>query len=661
MLIVTAGDRVAAFASLKAKSVRLLPRGDESQHPREPAGGPEGGQFAGDGTASAPAFDLKLKPAQQALTSNAIIAERGAVKPGSVRKDALAKDLNARAGKILKEALGVDHVDIANATEESEDFVAGVIAQELKDGLHNGHSAVDWYDKTLKQAMGVAEKLYPEIATDPDQRFMYTVALAVTSQGEVVDSNVTLADQAFEHFRTHGEFPTDLEVKKPSLNVNLKKVNELIARAGGNIAEVRDFFNREMTVRELKAATGYGVNKMGVNDKVYGSAILGPKIGYGFYQNLNGNFKPITMDMWFMRAWGRVTNTGIGEPDLPPIFERFEKALKVEGLPVPKTEKAKVNLAEKIFTQHERDYVRHRDEYEDGRREKTELVKASERLVMSYDGTMVELPGGAKDRNWMIDVFHRAMGKLEAQGIKMSAASAQATWWTPEKYLWDKLGVRGRDVVTDYAKSLTKLAERKGIEIAKSLRLFLREFDPGQPRDDHGRWSDVGGGGVAGENAPPLKSQSIIVTDNDGIKTEVLINPATRDIEQLAREQGDDLGKYGDQPIMGAVRVMMDRSAHNLYAWPVAVVHDRIESGLDMDVGDENRDVWKLVGGQLQSDQTERVKYQSQLDNGIDPGTPEAEKERQHAARQQVKDWIAQGRRNHASAIRTDKHQGSTA
>jgi hypothetical protein len=448
-------------------TLALLRAFDESQHPREPPGSPEGGQFTSDGDGGSGSSDISAArfastEGQQRLTSNVIIAEAGDVKPNSKSVETVAQELNARAGAILRQELGVDYIDPENATDESEDYIASVIAQELKDGLHNGHSAHDWYDKTLHEAMAIAEKLYPEIATDPDQRFIYTVALAITSQGETVDSNVRLADQAFESYRKTGAFTTELRTKKTSVATNLAKVNKLIETAGG-IGPVREFFNTEMTVKELQAATGHKVSKMGVDDKVYGSAILGPKIGQGFYQNLNGNFKPITMDLWFMRSWGRITNTGIGVAELAPIIERFDNALKAEGKPVPRSEKAKIDLATQIFRQHEKDYKAHRADYESGKREKTELVYASERLSMNHDGVMVEAPRGSTQRNWMTSVFHRALDKLDAQGIKLNPASAQATWWTPEKNLYDKMGVRVREVQTDYAKSLGKLAASRGV------------------------------------------------------------------------------------------------------------------------------------------------------------------------------------------------------
>ena len=152
------------------------------------------------------------------LTSNAIIEEAGDIKPNSVAVVDLAKDLNERAGEILQEELGVDFVDQDTHTPETDDYLANVVAQELKDGLHNGRSGEDWYDKTMIEAMQIAEKIYPGVGTDPAKKFLYTVALAVTSQGEVVESNVRLADLAYLHYDEHGVFPTNLDVADPNIN-----------------------------------------------------------------------------------------------------------------------------------------------------------------------------------------------------------------------------------------------------------------------------------------------------------------------------------------------------------------------------------------------------------------------------------------------------------
>ena len=409
-------------------------------------------------------------PADQAgyaLTPTAILAEHPNVKPNSVNVTDAALLINGRAGEILKRDVGVESIDENNTTEEIDEYLANVIKLELREGLIGGASGEHWYDNTIKEAMQIAEGIYPGMATDPHKRFMYTTALAITSQGETVGRNVELADQAYTHFLEHGVFPTDLKAKKASIRGNLKKVNEAIAEFGGGekgIAKLREFFNTQMTARELTAATGVEPGATLKDDIVYGSAMLGPKIGQGFYQNLNGNFTPITMDLWFMRGWGRITNTGVQDTDMVDQLERVDRALNEAGIPVEADRDATIKVARDIFEQHEKDYAAHQDEYDSGEREKSELVLASERLVLYADGKMVEQPKNGSQRKWITGVFNRALEKLKQDhNLDLTPAGAQATWWWPEKILWESMGVRGKKRDTDYAKSLRELAAKKGV------------------------------------------------------------------------------------------------------------------------------------------------------------------------------------------------------
>ena len=399
------------------------------------------------------------------LTPSALISEHPNIKRNSVVVTEAAKMINERAAGILQNDLGMRAITEDNHTEGTDEYLAGVIAMELREGLIGGASGEHWYDDTIKQAMVIAEEIYPGVKDDKNQRFLYTAALAITSQGETVDRNIALADQAYEYFREHGVFPTDLKVKKPSILENLRKVNEAIAEGGGGeagITKVRKFFATKMTARELAAKTSVEPGQTLKDDVVYGSAMLGPKIGNGFYQNLNGNFSPITMDLWFMRAWGRITNTGVSAKGIADQMLRFTTALDAGGMPVPRTERRRLELAETILDQHEKDYKTFRKDYDDGVREKSELVYAAERLMYVHKGAMVEAPKNGNQRKWITAVFQRALEKLkEDHGLELTPAGAQATWWWPEKILWEEMGVTGKKRDTDYAKSLIDLRDRK--------------------------------------------------------------------------------------------------------------------------------------------------------------------------------------------------------
>ena len=70
---------------------------------------------------------------------------------------------------------------------------------------------------------------------------------------------------------------------------------------------MEEFLNKEYTVRDLNDVAskllGRKINISGkVDDVVNGSAIFGPKIGGGFFQNLRGNFNGGTShDAVFLR------------------------------------------------------------------------------------------------------------------------------------------------------------------------------------------------------------------------------------------------------------------------------------------------------------------------------------------------------------------------
>jgi hypothetical protein len=385
------------------------------------------------------------------------MAEAAKVKPNSRKVVDVMRELNVRAGEILQQAVGKS--SITGPNEKTDDFLADAIAADLKDGLHNGHSLPTWYSSKMKEAMDIATEMHPELATDKGKRFAYISALAITSQGEVVDRSAQLTEEAYADFAKTGKFPTDIKVADPSITGNFVKMNKMIDRFG--VEGTQTIFDSQMTVRELQKATGYKVGKTNIDDKVYGSAVLGPKIGQGFYQNLSGNFGPLTMDMWFMRSWGRMTNTGIGQTDMGPVTDRLRKALKDEGRDAPTDPDALLKVAEEINHEHEQSYIKDRAKYDSGELKKKEVAFAAERYMHNYGGALVEAPRGGKHRNWITSVFTKALGKLEAEGIHMTPAEAQATWWNPEKAILKRLGVRVREVATDYAKALGRIRDAK--------------------------------------------------------------------------------------------------------------------------------------------------------------------------------------------------------
>jgi hypothetical protein len=403
------------------------------------------------------------------LTVNSILNDPTMAKPGSRSNPDIAKELNARGQAALK-ALGIPGGVIEEPkgkegpNAKADNIVSSAIASEIENELKRGGNAEDWYTSSMKDAMGVAEKLHPEMADNPAAKFAFTAALAVTSQNQTVQINTALADKAYGIFEKTGKFPTDMEAGKAgiSINGNFDKLNKLIGTMG--VAGAQAFLDKEYTVGDLDKM-GMPVSGENMGAKMYGSAILGPKIGQGFYQNLNGNFKPLTADMWLMRGWGRLTGTLTGTVDVEKPKARFTAALKAAGQKIPTTEPRMVKLAADIRLAHIKDFKDNRADFDAGTKTKSELTYAAERYELAVGG-IKDQPGNGSQRQHIRDVFDQAQQKLADAGHHMTIADMQATWWYPEKRLYTKLGSRNTERLnTDYSTELRKIATEKGVKL----------------------------------------------------------------------------------------------------------------------------------------------------------------------------------------------------
>jgi hypothetical protein len=96
----------------------------------------------------------------------------------------------------------------------------------------------------------------------------------------------------------------------------------------------------------------------------------GPKVGGGFYQNLNGNYDPVTMDMWMMRTWGRLTGELVGAESEVQAKQLagLTAALKAEGKSAPRSPERMRALADQIVDAHVKDFAKNRALYDSGKR-----------------------------------------------------------------------------------------------------------------------------------------------------------------------------------------------------------------------------------------------------------------------------------------------------
>jgi hypothetical protein len=438
---------------------------------------------------------IQPTPEEHALSVNDILdPATPSMKPRSRKTQDIARELMVRGQKALI-AMGIPTGRITGPNPQTDRMLARVIAAEAIRAFNERGAATDWYTSSFKEALAIAEVIHPELKDDPHQLFAFTATLAITSQGEKVQNNANLTDPIYEHFKETGRFPTDIlgSKQKGPMNTNFKKLNGLLD-AKGTMDEVIEFMNTEWTVRDLKKM-GYKIGGENVDTVVFGSAILGPKIGQGFFQNLSGNYDPVTMDLWFMRAWGRLTGTLVGKQDLTKQTARMTNALEEEGMKVPQDTPGLIEVAEQTVRQHEKDFRTFRSEYDDGTRKKSEVVFASERLLHGLRG-INESPKSGADRVWMRDVINQARRIAAYHEVPLTNADLQAVWWYPEKTLYEKLGgIPADEVNVDYAGAQRELARSKGIpdaEVDNVLRSLERRPGRSGGRDDDGRGDSAG-------------------------------------------------------------------------------------------------------------------------------------------------------------------------
>jgi hypothetical protein len=359
---------------------------------------------------------------------------------------------------------------------EDRKILAKLMAAEALAAIRSGGANLEWYDSIVNKMLAMAGLKYSELNTDINSRVAFKIATAVTSQGLNVEDNLAFAMKVYDQFRVNGRFPEiGLGKDQESMVKNFQLANFLLRDMNPNL--MRQFLETEFTVEEMRGA-GFNIAGELGDEKVLGSSVFGPKIGFGFYSNLNGNFDPVTMDMWFMRTIGRLTGKlKTFRQDLYDAqLKKFRNELDTEGgngvfanqFDQNDVELAKVNdkaaeaLVRKVKTAHERDYKVNRAFFDNGTREKSKLVAASETIVKSLD-TPKDAPANGLERRNLRDVVRQMVNIVEEKyGKRVPPASLQAAIWYPEQELYKAMGVKLRVTSQSYAGAIEKILTGEG-------------------------------------------------------------------------------------------------------------------------------------------------------------------------------------------------------
>lgn len=406
-------------------------------------------------------------------------------------------------------------VKLSEFTRGTEDYLVRVALADARVALQTNANAIGWYNGTTTKALRLAALIHPEIATDPRAKFAFVWALAVTSNGMKVDQNFDLAEKAYSHAKANGgQMPTNIGTgtAAQAINNGLALYNEMLAKHGFEVLE--RFMTTKQTVKQIEQFTGFKVSGENLSTEVYGAAILGPKIGNGFFANLYGHFEQLTIDRWLMRTWGRWTGTLIEEnpgqvkakreqlralitslsPEDKKAFESIiGSKLKLSALdevaaaiqkvsqkPANRVKMATIGLASDEAGQARLAEIlgplkngQVRGSFGD------ELRKAGNGLSNYLDGQK-EVPSGPPERANIRKVFARTLDELRDEYPALTMSDLQALLWYPEKRLYDsaKSAEEGAtsyedDEAPDYANAAAKLARGKGVsedDIARTIK-----------------------------------------------------------------------------------------------------------------------------------------------------------------------------------------------
>jgi len=432
---------------------------------KAPSPGPLRSQIGGVGDVG------KFKPlAHAASLRNAnVLADAGSYQNN--------RELKVDLQRITNEAAKKAGVNLAEDTPESNDALAEMVYDDAITALASNANAVGWYDQTVGAALDVLSLIHPEIKTSKEARFAYTYALAVTSNGLKVDKNFELAEKAYRFYKENGQMPDSVGIGTASkaINDSLSDFNGLVDEIG--IDTLMNVMDGKWTVRQLNGL-GFDIGGEWKDTVVRGAAMLGPKIGNGFFSNLNGHFDALTMDRWLMRTWGRLTGTLlVDRPDmvaskseeLSSFVSKLPKAalenwnnLGVDLAADPAVMAKQITKASMLPENRE---IMNKTEAGDA------LRRVGNSLTGWIDGQK-EAPDVA-DRNRIRGVFNRVLERLHEQHPDLTMSDLQAVLWYPEKRLYDKAKAVGEvsegyadDEAPDYANAAMQLARNSGLDEA---------------------------------------------------------------------------------------------------------------------------------------------------------------------------------------------------
>jgi len=405
----------------------------------------------------------------------------------------MAKD-NKEAAALLRKSYEDEFGEPIKAqdfTQEQVEWLGGMLAQEGEAALGRTGNAVNWYTSAVEKALSVAEEIFPEIGQKFEAKDRFLGALSITSQNMRVMDNAKAAVSQYDHKIRTGKFNYNIKhgAKADAITSNLKLYDKVEAKMG--VEELHAFLDRDFTVKKLTewGRDFFGDKKFSIagysTDKVKGSAIFGPKIGQGFFQNLRGNYDPVTVDLWLRRTYGRLTGLSLDTALSPGDIGRIIYAVrnnkgkrKFAGLEMPeflrgvsisgklqKNGVANFKISDKAFDALFGDNTIGRDNYE-------AIYEFAEKLNREWERSFAKANtdvNKAKDAIKKAKKEKRGTTNLEKQLAKFEAEKVAIG---KEKPQWAKAG----STVNDKLKPIDVPSNAERAVITKAFNVALKSL-----------------------------------------------------------------------------------------------------------------------------------------------------------------------------------------
>lgn len=406
--------------------------------------------------------ELKIQPTGGAKGTKATIVD-------------VATALQRRTLKEFLKGKPIPANDFSDATKERiSDWMVDEVAYEYEPE-QQAKSGAGWYTQKFQDALDTLAGVFPELKK-PAPRAFFTAVVAVTSDGQTVQSNLRQAVDAWRAWKSGKGSLTAGEKGsyRGAIAKHLSELEELHHEYGDGLA---DWLLEEDTVgnlRRLAKEQGVDLSLSDYSaDAVMPRAVLalGPKLG-AFFANLMGRSGYLTMDRWWNRTFARYRGQILPTPTRSGLG-RFKKLLGNEKMD---DEEALLAAAMAHFTYKERDY-------KDG----SEIEKAGNTITKAAFIELNDKPVGAKARDFMIATANDAVRKLGERGIDLTVADLQATLWYFEKRLYSTLGAEDSGEQS-YADVVRQIAEEAGAQDAgrskraepRGVRREARQGGPAQ-------------------------------------------------------------------------------------------------------------------------------------------------------------------------------------